>query len=150
MRFTDPDSYFSALQSIVEEKIRTAFEEGQFDDLPGRGRPLDLKGDSTIHPSLRVSSHILKNAGVLPPALRLRREICDLKALLNQIHDEDEAMGLVREINEKVLECNMMSGLSMNSEVQEVYGERVLEKLRSRKERYRLENSRKWKVEGGK
>jgi hypothetical protein len=75
--------------------------------------------------------------------MRLRREICDLKGLLNQIDNEEDALDLVKDINEKVLECNMMSGLTMSSEVQEVYGARVLEKLRSRKDRYRSESSNK-------
>jgi hypothetical protein len=143
MKFSDPDSYFSAIQSIVEEKIRTAYEEGQFDDLPGKGKSLDLRRDATVNPSLRVSCQVLRNAGILPPEMRLRREICDLKGLLNQIDNEEDALDLVKDINEKVLECNMMSGLTMSSEVQEVYGARVLEKLRSRKDRYRSESSNK-------
>jgi len=142
MIFTSSDSYFSALQSIVEEKIRTAYEEGQFDDLPGKGKPLELHRDAAVKSSLRVSCHVLRNAGILPPEMRLRREICDLKGLLNQIDNEEDALDLVREINEKVLECNMISGLSMSTEVQEVYGERVLEKLRSRKERCRIEKGK--------
>ncbi|UCF32136.1 MAG: DUF1992 domain-containing protein [bacterium] len=126
------------MQRIVEERIRKAEREGLFEDLPGKGRKLKLKDESHIHPSLRVSFKILKNAGLLPPEMQLRREIADLKALLNQAQAEAEAEELIREINEKVLALNVMSGLSVNTEMNQIYGDKILDRLRSRRARLEL------------
>lgn len=132
------DGWFSAIQAIVEERIRKAQEEGLFDDLPGKGKPLKLDDDSMIAPHLRASYRILKNAGILPPEMQLRKEVNQLKQLLDQVHCEDDAKQLVREINEKITASNIMGRFSVSSEMNQVYSEKVLDRLRSRKARYRL------------
>lgn len=132
------DGWFSAIQAIVEERIRRAQEEGLFDDLPGKGKPLKLDDDSMIAPHLRASYRILKNAGILPPEMQLRKEVNQLKQLLDQVHCEDDAKQLVREINEKITASNIMGRFSVSSEMNQVYSEKVLDRLRSRKARYRL------------
>jgi len=111
-----------------------------FDNLPGKGEPLKLDDDSKIAPHLRASYRILKNAGILPPELQLRREISDLRQLLNEVESETDARVLVREINEKILAINVMGGLSISSDTDQIYTERVLERMRTRKARYNLEN----------
>ena len=58
---------FAVIASIAEEKIREAQAEGAFDNLPGRGRPLQYEDDSGIPPDLRMAYKVLKNAGCLPP-----------------------------------------------------------------------------------
>jgi hypothetical protein len=143
VKFSDPDSYLSLIQRLVEERIRKAQEEGLFDDLPGKGKPLNLKDDSHIPPALRVSYKILRNAGVLPPEMQLRRDVSDLKDLLNRARTEKEARDIIEEINEKVLTLNVMSGLSVSSGMEQVYGEKILAKLNSRRARLGLERLKK-------
>ncbi|UCF89415.1 MAG: DUF1992 domain-containing protein [bacterium] len=138
MKLSDTDSWFRAMHSVVEERIRKAQEEGLFDDLPGKGKPLKLDDDSMIAPHLRASYRILKNAGILPPEMQLRKEVNQLKQLLDQVHCEDDAKQLVREINEKITASNIMGRFSVSSEMNQVYSEKVLDRLRSRKARYRL------------
>ncbi|MFC2947430.1 DnaJ family domain-containing protein [Virgibacillus sediminis] len=51
---------------FVEERIKKAMDEGEFDDLPGKGKPLDLKEDlQGLSPELRMGYKILKNAGYI-------------------------------------------------------------------------------------
>ena len=50
-------SYFAR---VVEERIREAQKEGAFDNLPGKGKPLQLEDQSLIPEDLRMSYHILK------------------------------------------------------------------------------------------
>jgi len=57
------------LDSLAEQKIAAAIDAGQFDRLPGAGKPLDLDDDALVPADLRVAWRILKNAGVLPPEL---------------------------------------------------------------------------------
>jgi hypothetical protein len=60
---------FSAdiLTVVAERKILEAMEEGQFDDLPGRGRPQNLEDLSGIPEDSRLAYIILKNAGYAAP-----------------------------------------------------------------------------------
>ncbi len=69
-------------ERIAEERIQEAMARGEFDHLPGAGKPLpedDLPG---VPPELRMAYRILKNAGYVPEEVRLRREIADVHQLL--------------------------------------------------------------------
>lgn len=138
MRIQDTERWFQALQSIVEERIKKAQEEGLFDDLPGKGKPLKLDDDSMIAPHLRASYRILKNAGILPPEMQARKDIGDLKQLLSEVRCEEEAEKLVAEINRKILASNILGGFSVSSGMDELYAEKVLHRLRSRRSRHHL------------
>lgn len=121
--------FFSGLQRMVEERIREAMERGEFDDLPGRGRPLDLEDDSRVPEDLRLAYKILKNAECLPPELHLKKEIRQMEDLLSHVSDEKEKYRLIKKINFMVLKLNMMGKKSPLLEEGEVYYQRVAEKL---------------------
>lgn len=76
------------LDALAEARIAEAIASGEFDDLPGAGKPLDLDDDTLIAPELRAAYRILKNAGFLPPELEARREISELRALLAALDDD--------------------------------------------------------------
>lgn len=78
------------LATLVEQRIADAMAAGEFDDLPGAGRPLDLDDDTLVPEELRVAHRILKNAGFLPPALEARRQIADAAGLLRAATRDDE------------------------------------------------------------
>jgi hypothetical protein len=60
---------------VAERHIQEAIEEGKFDNLPGKGQPLNLEEDMSVPAHLRVANRILKNAGVLPDWMQLDAEI---------------------------------------------------------------------------
>ena len=93
---------------IAEQRIREAIERGEFDNLEGRGKPLDLGNDSWIPEDLRMSYKILKNAGCLPPELELRKEVINLRELLGTIDDNQERIKKIRELNFRLLKLNEM------------------------------------------
>ncbi len=70
--------------SLAEAQILSAIRRGEFDDLPGEGKPLILDDDLGIPDELRVAYRILRNADCLPPELSLRNEINQLEGLLDQ------------------------------------------------------------------
>jgi hypothetical protein len=70
------------LDDIAEGRIREAFERGEFDGLPGAGRPLELVQDPLVPEELRVAYRILRNSGFVPPGVELHREIASVEALL--------------------------------------------------------------------
>jgi hypothetical protein len=66
---------------LAERKIAEAMANGEFDGLPGAGRPLDLGDDALIPEELRVAYRILKNAGYIPPEVQALNEIAALERL---------------------------------------------------------------------
>ncbi len=61
---------------IVEEQIRDAQKNGEFDDLAGQGRPLNVDDELTaLEGDLKMAHHILKNADALPFWIELDKEI---------------------------------------------------------------------------
>jgi len=50
---------------VVDKAIREAQERGEFDNLPGKGRPLRWD-DEHMPPEMRMVNRILKNAGFAP------------------------------------------------------------------------------------
>lgn len=78
------------LDRIAERTIDRARERGEFDDLPNKGRPLELEDDSMVPPELRAGYRLLKNAGYLPEEVELRREIRDAEQLLREARTEEE------------------------------------------------------------
>ena len=55
-----------AFELIAERKIEEALARGEFDGLPGEGRPLELDDDALVPEELRMAYRILKNAGFAP------------------------------------------------------------------------------------
>lgn len=70
------------LDMLAEQRILEAIGRGEFDGLPGCGRPLDLDEDMIVPEELRVAYRILKNAGFLPREVEMRREIHDVRELV--------------------------------------------------------------------
>jgi hypothetical protein len=63
----------TALQYIAERRIEEAIARGEFANLPGAGRPIDLDDcDPIMPPEARMAWRILKNAEVSPEQLVLR------------------------------------------------------------------------------
>jgi hypothetical protein len=67
-------------ETLIEQRIREAEARGEFDDLPGAGRPLDLDDDLLVPEDLRVAHRILKNAGYVPPEAQHLAEVNQLIA----------------------------------------------------------------------
>jgi hypothetical protein len=114
---------------IAEERIRRAIEDGEFDRLPGSGRPLMWEDETWIPEDVRLSYRILKNAGCIPPELEKRQEILNLKDLLNTIDDDKERLKKLRELNFKMMEFNIMKGRPLYLENFPDYEQRIFERL---------------------
>jgi len=62
-------------ESLTEKSIREAIEKGEFDNLPGKGQPLDLSENPFEDPDLRTVHRLLRNAGFAPAWLEERKDI---------------------------------------------------------------------------
>ncbi|MUK88908.1 DUF1992 domain-containing protein [Ornithinibacillus sp. L9] len=89
----------------MTEIIRKAEDEGHFEDLPGKGKPLHLGrnyGGNSYEAQLNKT---LKDNHVLPRWVELANEIDHLKEQL-QTREGKERKKLVKEINKKIKEYN--------------------------------------------
>lgn len=87
----------------VEQQIRVAQERGDFDDLPGLGKPLE--GLGTEHdPDWWIKKLIEREhvTGVLPPAFQVRKADAELDGQLDRITDESRVRSAVEEFNAAV------------------------------------------------
>jgi Domain of unknown function (DUF1992) len=73
-------------ENAVDAQIREAQERGDFENLPGRGKPLDLStwGDG----DWALAHHILKQAGETLPWISLARDIEAAEARLAELRRE--------------------------------------------------------------
>ena len=62
-------------ESLTEKRLREAIESGEFDDLPGKGEPIDLQENPFEDPDLRVVHRLLRNAGFAPAWIEERKDI---------------------------------------------------------------------------
>jgi hypothetical protein len=125
---------FNIIDKIAEERIREAIERGDFDDLPGKGKPLDLEDDSHLPQDLRMAYKILKNANCLPPELELRKEIRTTEALLAGIQDTQEKYKQMKKLNYLVMKLNMTRRCSVAFEENQHYYEKVVDKMGRKKD----------------
>lgn len=121
----------SALNDLVESRIQEAQRQGQFDDLPGQGRPLAIDDDPLVPEEVRVAHRILKNAGFVPPEVETLRERAGLARLLAQTPaDADDAT--VRRARRKMMAMTMAleaRGVRVASQAFADYRQRLIERL---------------------
>jgi hypothetical protein len=120
---------FAVIERIAEERILEAQRRGDFDNLPGHGKPLKLEDDRHIPEDLRVAYKILKNANCLPPELELRKEIHTAEELLGVLTDEGEKYRQLRRLNWLVTKLNMVRKVPVNWEEQQRYYEKMAERV---------------------
>ena len=90
----------------VDLQIQQAMERGEFDDLPGQGKPLgDLGSPYDRDWWLRKLIEREQITGVLPPALQLRKEDAGLDALLDRETSEQQVRRIVEDFNRRIVEA---------------------------------------------
>lgn len=111
--------------NVVEHRIWRSMEEGQFENLPGKGKPLDLKTNPHADPAEDTLYRILSKNGFTPEWVELNKEIrhmvsewkLALKKAWTQQNNSDgvkwretsEALQVqMRHINDKVFRYNLI------------------------------------------
>ncbi len=92
----------------VESSIEEAMKRGDFDNLPGKGKPLRLDDYFDTPEELRVGYSVLKSAGFVPEEAELLKEIGLLKEQLATTVNEEERKRLVRQINDRQLKYDLL------------------------------------------
>ncbi|WP_096155745.1 J-domain-containing protein [Bacillus sp. FJAT-45066] len=92
---------------ITDDKIRKAYEDGEFEQLPGYGKKLELEDLSNVPPELRMAYKIIKNAGMAEEE-QVRSEIQYIEDLIDKAHDSLEEDRLRVRLNEKLIRFNQL------------------------------------------
>jgi hypothetical protein len=88
--------------SPVDRAIREAIDRGEFDDLPGAGKPLRDTGGTDWFVQRYLQSGDGANTGFLPPSLLLRREAEDLPERAARLRTEQAVRDLVADLNKRI------------------------------------------------
>jgi hypothetical protein len=122
-----------AWESWVEERIRESMDRGEFDDLPGAGKPLpniDQPHDEMwwIKEKLRR-----EKVSILPPALAVRRELEDALERIAKADTELAVRRIVAAINERIVQVNSQTTSGLPTSVMPLNVDRVIQDWRNRR-----------------
>jgi hypothetical protein len=107
----DPISYWNAGISVhdwVGEIYNEQLKNGAFDNLPGKGKPIEISSGD-------ITNSILKNANILPDWLTLQHEIRDQLRNLLSFHKDD-----IKKIERELIDINKKI-MSYNNKVPSTY-----------------------------
>ena len=103
-----------AFERIVEALIKEAMERGEFDNLPGKGKPIDLTEYFETPEEVRLANSVLKSAGMTSREVDLLKEIAELKQVQAAVLDEKKKWGqersheIEKQIQQKQVEFSLM------------------------------------------
>ena len=90
--------------SWVDLQVREAMARGEFDDLPGAGKPIDDLGVEH-DPDWWLKKLVEREKiAVLPPALALRKEDAELDGVLDGLNVESEVRRELEDFNARVVD----------------------------------------------
>ena len=95
------------MPSIVEKLIQNAIAAGEFDDLEGKGKPLDLTEYFAAPEDVRAAYAILRSNDILPGEVEMLNEVAELRRRLAQATDDDQRAAIRRVLNEKQLALDL-------------------------------------------
>lgn len=120
-------------EQIIEARIKKAQEEGAFDDLPGKGKPIFFEDDSHIPEDLRLAHKVLKNADCLPPEVMLQKEIRTTEDLLQGLTDTAAKHKTMKKLNFLIMKLNSMRRGNAAFDIPQRYYADVVERIEHHK-----------------
>lgn len=129
-----PDVTF---ETWIERQIRVAQERGDFDDLPGAGKPIPDHGDDEMW---WVRSYLeregLSTEALLPPELQLRREIERLPETVRTVPTEQAVRDVVADLNRRIVDC-LLSPRTLPIPVHKVDADEIVDAWRVSRRKHR-------------
>jgi len=120
----------SWMDSLIEDRVARAKANGEFDHLPGAGKPLDLDDDRLVPERLRMAYRILKNAGFVPPQVQTLKDIGELERLVRSDIDEETRRRALARLNllfARAAEARAAGGGHLH--IDEAYYQQVVDRL---------------------
>jgi len=91
------------LEKAIEQIIREGMARGEFDNLSGKGKPLDLTDYFNTPEELRMAYSLLKSNEFVPEEIDTLNEIARLKQALCDCTDDEQKRLMAADLQKKQL-----------------------------------------------
>lgn len=92
----------------VEKQIKEAIARGEFDNLSGAGKPLDLEAYFNTPEDMRMAFAMLKSNEFVPEEVEIFREVAELDEKIKVCGDEEELAKIKRRRDERRLKLTLL------------------------------------------
>jgi hypothetical protein len=103
---------YDIFAKIALAKIEEAIENGEFENLPGQGKPLNLDYLAGVPGDKRAAFTLLHNSGYLPEQVELLKEMADLRETLSACVDPEQTSVLTKKLRDLELRYNLSQELA--------------------------------------
>lgn len=93
---------------LAEQRIADALRRGEFDHLPGAGKPLKFEEALFVSAEQRMANTVLHNSGFSPPEIALRKEVARLRAEITGLEEGELRSELCRRMAMLILHMGVM------------------------------------------
>jgi len=91
----------------TEEVIRNAIERGEFGNLKGKGKPLNLNDYFNTPEDIRLAYTLLKNSGYIPDEVQLLNQISEIKRKIPEEKNESQLKELRKQLRDVQLKYDL-------------------------------------------
>ena len=97
-----------SIESAIEQIIREGIARGEFDNLKGKGKPLNLDDYFNTPEDVRMGFSILKSNDFVPEEVERLKEIAILREKQLACSDATEKMALDKDLRDKTLALSLI------------------------------------------
>lgn len=97
-----------SIESAIEKQIKEAMARGEFDNLAGAGKPIDLDAYFNTPEDLRMAFSMLRSNDFVPPEVEMLKEIASLKEQIENADDDSEKQEFSKILHEKSLALTLI------------------------------------------
>ncbi|MFL6466350.1 MAG: DUF1992 domain-containing protein [Pyrinomonadaceae bacterium] len=97
-----------SIESAIEQIIREGMARGEFDNLKGKGKPLNLDDYFNTPEDVRMGFSVLKSNDFVPEEVERLKEIAILREKLSVVSDPQEKEALDKQLRNKTLALSLI------------------------------------------
>lgn len=94
--------------NIAELRIREAIHRGELKDLPGEGKPLELRDLDGLSHDQRIEALLMRSLGDVPEEVRLLKQLAELSEARKASEDHDERAALRRRMHTAAVRLSVL------------------------------------------
>lgn len=98
----------NTLAQLAEAKIREAIKKGELKNLPGAGKPVEVDNMILVPYEDRLAYTVMKNAGLVPDEVNLKKEIASLQKSIAGCQDPDKKEVLKRRLRDTSIQYHII------------------------------------------
>ena len=97
-----------SIEKAIEQTIRDGMARGEFDNLKGKGKPLNLDDYFNTPEDVRMGFSILKSNDFVPEEVERLKEIAELREKLKTVSGPEEKQALEKSLRDKTLALSLI------------------------------------------